>query len=150
MFTTALYFSLSLTRWIQVWPSKFFFNAHFNIVLLSLSRSSNLFVYCRFSHWNPVCICLILHTATCPDSFILLDLITWLIFVEYKSWRSSWCNFLQPPIIFSLLCPDIFLHTLFLYTFSLCPSINVRGHISHPYKKTGIIMVVYPNGYVFR
>jgi hypothetical protein len=85
-----------------------------------MPRSSNWFIYFRFSHWNPVCICLILLSATCPDSFILFDLITWMIFgQEYKSWRSSRCSFLQPPIIS-------------YRTFSLRSSLYARGQF-HTY-----------------
>jgi len=36
-----------------------------------------------------------------------------------------------------LLGPNIFLNTLFSKTLSLCSSLKVRDHVSHPYSITG-------------
>ena len=41
--------------------------------------------------------------------------------------------------------PNIFLSTLFLNTFSLCSSLNVRDQVSHPQKPTGKIVSVNIN-----
>jgi hypothetical protein len=53
------------------------------------------------------------------------------------------CSFLHSPITSSLLGPNIPLSTLFSNTISLRSSLNVRDQVSHPYKTTGRIMVLY-------
>jgi hypothetical protein len=53
------------------------------------------------------------------------------------------CNFLHSPATSSLLGPNILLRTLFSNTLSLCSSLSVRDQVSHPYKTTGRIMVLY-------
>jgi hypothetical protein len=45
--------------------------------------------------------------------------------------------------MFSLLGPDIHLSTLFSNTLSLCSSLGVRDQVSHPYKTTDKIMILY-------
>jgi hypothetical protein len=44
------------------------------------------------------------------------------------------CSFLHPPVTPSLIGPNILLSTLFSNTLSLCSSLNVRDHVSHPYR----------------
>jgi hypothetical protein len=53
------------------------------------------------------------------------------------------CNFLHSPVTSSLLGPNILLSTLFSNILSLCSSLNVRDQVSHPYKTTDRIMVLY-------
>jgi hypothetical protein len=53
------------------------------------------------------------------------------------------CNFLNSPVTSSLFGPNILRRTLFSNTLSLCYSLNVRNQVSHPYKTTGRIMVLY-------
>jgi hypothetical protein len=60
-----------------------------------------------------------------------------------KSRSSSLCNFHHSPITLSLFGPDILLSTLFSNTLSLCFSLNVRDQVSHPYRTTGKIIVLY-------
>jgi hypothetical protein len=62
---------------------------------------------------------------------------------EYTLWSSSLCSFLQPPITSPLFDPNILLNTMFPYTLSLCSSLNVRDNVSHPYRTTGKIIVLY-------
>jgi len=47
------------------------------------------------------------------------------------------------PVTSSLLGTSIFLSTPFLNTLSLCTSLNVTDHASHPYETTGHITVLY-------
>jgi hypothetical protein len=68
---------------------------------------------------------------------------------EYKLWSSSMCNFLHSPVTSSLLGPNILLRTLFSNTLSLCSSLSVRDQVSHPYKTTGRIMVLYILTFMF-
>ena len=88
--------------------------------------------------------------ATCPAHLILLDLITRTIFGEqYRSLSSSLCSVLHCPVISSLLGPNVLLNTLFSNTLSLRSSLNVSDQVSHPYKTTGKIIVLYILVYKF-
>jgi len=82
--------------------------------------------------------------ATCPAYFIILGLITQIIFgEEYRSLTSSLCSFFHSAVISSVLGPDILLGTLFSNTLSLRSSLNVSDQVSHPYKTTGKIIYLY-------
>ena len=82
--------------------------------------------------------------ATCPSHLILLDFITRTILGEqYRSLSSLLCNFLHSPVTPSFLVPDILLNTLFSNTLSLCSSLNVSAQVSHRYRTTGKIIVLY-------
>jgi len=82
--------------------------------------------------------------ATCPAHLILLDFITRTILgKEYRSLRTSLCNFLHSPVTSSLLAPNTLLSTLFSNTLSLRSSLSVSDQVSHPYRKTDNIMVLY-------
>jgi hypothetical protein len=62
---------------------------------------------------------------------------------EYNLWRSSSCSFLQSPVTSSLLRPNILLSTLFSNTLSQSSSLKVRDQVSHPYRTTAKIIVLY-------
>ena len=84
--------------------------------------------------FSPVC-------ANCPATFIPFDFIMLIILHEYDLLRSStFCRSLQPPFTYSLLCPNVFLSTLFSNTPSLCSSLNVQNHASRLYKITGKVL----------
>ena len=61
---------------------------------------------------------------------------------EYKSFSSSLCNLLHSPVTPSLLGPNI-LNTMFSNILSFLSSRNVNDQVSHPYKTTGKIIVLY-------
>ena len=116
-------------------PTSHFPNIHLNIILPSMSGSSKLFFPSGYPtntlhapFLSPIC-------AICPAHFILIDLITLIIFGEYRSLSSSLCSFLQSPITSSLLGTNFLLNTLFSNTLSLCSSLNESDQISHPYVK---------------
>jgi hypothetical protein len=50
---------------------------------------------------------------------------------------------------FITLWYNILLRTLFSNTLSLCSSFNVRTQVSHPYKTTGRIVVLYILTFIF-
>ena len=81
--------------------------------------------------------------------FIHLDFITQTILGEqYRSLSSSLCSFLHSHVTSSLLGPNI-LNTLFSNTLSLCSSLSVCDHVSHPYKTTRKITVLYTLIFLF-
>jgi len=81
--------------------------------------------------------------ATSPAHFILHDLIAWtMLGEEYRSLSSSWCSFLHSPVTSSLVGPSILLCTLFSNMLSLHSSLRVSDQVSHPYKRTGKIIVL--------
>src|SRR5215469_14932850 len=86
---------------------------------------------------SPIC-------ATCPAHLILLDLNTRTILgEEYRSLSSSLCNFLHSSVTSSFLGPNTLLNTLLSNTLSLRSSLNVSDQVSHPYRTTGKIIVLY-------
>jgi hypothetical protein len=52
-------------------------------------------------------------------------------------------QFLQPPVTSTFHGPNILLSALFRNTLSLCSAFNVRDRVSHPYRTTGNITVLY-------
>jgi hypothetical protein len=88
--------------------------------------------------------------ATCPFYLIFLDLITRTIFSEqYRSLSSTLCSFLHSPVTSFHLGPNILLYTLFSNTLSLRFSLIVSDQVSHPYKPTGKIIVLYILIFIF-
>jgi len=82
--------------------------------------------------------------VTCPTHLTLLDFITRTILdKELRSFSSSLYAFLHSPVISFLLSQNILLSTLFSNTLSLRSSLNVGDQVSHPYKTTGRIIVLY-------
>ena len=82
--------------------------------------------------------------ATCPAHLILLDFITRAMLSEkYRSLSSSLCSFFDSPVASFFLGPNFLLNTMFSNTLSLRSSLNVSDQVSHPYKTTGKIIVLY-------
>jgi hypothetical protein len=82
--------------------------------------------------------------STFPAHLTLLDFTTRTILgKEYNSLSSSLCNFLHYPVTSSLLGPNTLLSTLFSNTLNLRSTLNVSDQVSHPYRTTGNIIVLY-------
>ena len=97
-----------------------------------------------FPHQNPVYASSLPIRATYPVHLFLLDFITGTIFgEEYRSLSSSLCSFLYSLVTSSLLGTNILLKTFFSNTLNLGSSLNVSDQISHPYKTTRKIVVLY-------
>jgi hypothetical protein len=62
---------------------------------------------------------------------------------EYKSRSSLLCSFYHHPVTSSLFSRNILLSTLYSNTLSLCSSLNVRDHVSHPCRTPGKIIALY-------
>jgi len=81
--------------------------------------------------------------------FILLDLITRTVLgKKYSSLSSSLCSFLHSLDTSVLLSPNI-PNTLSSNTLSLRSSLNASDQVSHPYKTTVKIIVLYILIFIF-
>ena len=123
-------------------PTSHFLKIHLNLSLhLRLGLPSGLFPsgFPTKTLYTPLP-----RRAKCPARLILLDFFTWTILDEdYRSVSSSLCNFLQSPVTSSLLVPNILLSILFSNILSLPSSLIVRVRVSHPYKTSGKIIILY-------
>jgi len=103
-----------------------------------------------FPHQNPVYMSPHPIHATCHTRLILLDLFTQIIFGEdYRSLSYLLCSFLHSPVTSSLLGPNFLLSTLFSNTLSLLSSLNASNLVSHSYKTTDKIIVLYILIFIF-
>jgi hypothetical protein len=65
------------------------------------------------------------------------------VFTAWYELHPYICSFLHSPVTSSLLGPNTLLNTLFSNILSLRSSLNVSDQVSHPYKTTGQIVVLY-------
>ena len=83
------------------------------------------------------------HSSEFPITGIIL------VFGEYRSLSSSVYGLLHSSITSSLLSPNTLLSTLFSNTLSLRSTLNVSDQVSHSYKTTGTIGVLYILFFIF-
>ena len=125
-------------------PTSHLLETHPNIIHPSTTRSPQWSLSFRFPQQDPIHPLSSPICATCPAHLILLDFITRRVLgEEYKSFSSSLCNLLHSPVTSSLLGPNILLNIMFSNTLSFLSSRNVSDQVSHTYKTTGKIVVLY-------
>ena len=89
--------------------------------------------------------------ATCPAHVSLLDLMVSRTFGwPVISLISALCRLLHWLVSWSYTGPVICLSTLFSKTSNLFSKVLVRDQVSHPYTRTGFIMVLYVRILVLR
>ena len=125
-------------------PTSHFLKIHLYTFLPSTPGSSKCTLSLRFFNQNLYTSLLSHIRATCTAYLILLDFITRKkLGEEYRPLSSILCSFLHSLIISSFLGPNILLNILFSNTLSLRSSLNVSDQVSHLYKTTGKIIVLY-------
>ena len=125
-------------------PTSHLLKIHPNIFLPSMLGSPKWSFSLRFPHQNPVYTSPLPHKCytPCPSHsswFYHPNKIRWAVQII----KLSLCSFLHFPVTSSLLGPNILLSTLFSNTLSVWSFLNVSVQVSHPYKITGKIIVLY-------
>jgi hypothetical protein len=134
---------LSQTNPVQA-PTSHFLKINPNIKLPCRPGSSNWSLYLSFPHQKPICTSPSPIRATSPTISIFP-----IRSPEYHLAKSTdheaahYVFFLHLPVTSSLLGRNILLSTLFSNILSLRFFINVSNQVSHPYKTTGKIIVLY-------
>ena len=116
-------------------PTSHLLEIHPNIIHPSTPRSPQCSLSLRFPHQNPIHpLYSPIHT-TCPAHLILLNFITRTILGE------STDHFAPRYAVSSI--PPLPRPSMFSDTLSFHSSLNVSDQVSHPYKTTGKIIVLY-------
>ena len=102
-----------------------------SILILSPNLRLGLFLS-GLSKKNPICISPVSHIWHVPQPFVLLNLVTQIIFVEELLVMQS----ALLPCYLVLLTPSILLSTLFSNNLRLYSTHHARDQVSHPYKTT--------------
>ena len=110
----------------------------------STPRSPQWSLSLRFPHQDPIHPPLLTHTRhmlspSHSSRFHHPHNIGWGV----QIFSFSLCSLLHSPITSFLLGPNILLNTIFSNTLSFHSSLNVSDQVSHPYKTTGKIIVLY-------
>ena len=114
------------------------------ILFSSTPRPPQWSLSLRLPHQDPIQPTLLTHTRHMPSPshssrFYHPHNIGWGVQII----SSSLCNLLHSPVTSSLLGPNILLNTIFSNTLSFLSSRNVSDQVSHPYKTTGKIIILY-------
>ena len=115
-----------------------------NIIHPSTPTSPQWSLSLRFPHQDPIHPPLLTYTRHMPSPshssrFYHPHYIGWGVQII----SSSLCSLLHSPFTSSLLGPNILLNTIFSYSLSFLSSRNVNYQVSHPYKTTDKIIVLY-------
>ena len=121
-----------------------FLKIHHNIIPPSMPGSSKWYISFRFPHQNHARNYPLPHTCYMTHSAHSSR-----FGEEYRSLSSSLCSFLHSSVTSSLLGPNNLLRTLFSNALNLHSSLNVSNQVSHPYKTTGKIIVLYILIFIF-
>ena len=125
-------------------PTSHLLEIHPNIIHPSPPRSPHWSLSLRFPHQDPIHPPLLTHTRHMPSPsqssrFYHPHSVGW----GAQSFSFSLCNLLHSPFTSSLLGPNILLTTMFSNTLSFLSSLNISDQVSHSYKTTGKIIVLY-------
>ena len=124
--------------------TSYFLKTHLNFTITSAPGSPQWALSLRFPHQIPVHASPLSHTRHMSHQSHSSWFFTNTILGElYRSLSSPLCNFFHSPVTSSLLGPNILLNTLFANTLSLRSSLNVSDQVSHPYRTTGRIIVLF-------